>query len=259
MPDVHFQVDLFGERISLSTFSDVVKKLDEVLRGVQRGLLPDKTPAHWFFEAAASLPVQAASNGTSEAELQTVLRTVWEGFDAAHQAAGGDIAWPQSLDGPERRSILGILQSLSDSVDSITVSGDGVEPISLEEPIANSRSAKDFYVAWSTIDGVIETVSVRGRPLFKVRQHWSGRVATGFFDLDMLDEVTVAINKRVVVEGLVRYRDDGSPASISDIRHLWHAEESSGDILDFEGAIPNLTGGLAAEDYVRRLRDGENE
>ena len=72
----------------------------------------------------------------------------------------------------------------------------------------------------------------------------------------MIDEVKAALGGRVVVEGLVRYRSDGSPVSISNVTSLKVKAPPVRPIHELRGSLPYMTQGMAAGEYIRRLREG---
>jgi len=260
MSEVQFQLSLFGEHIGFQTFADAVGGLEDVLEDAESALIPESKARHWYFESEAPVQITATPNGASEAELRSVVAAIRDGIEALSQQGAQDAAWPSSLGGQARRGLTRILGVLRDpTVDLIEVTGTGIETFSVQEIQPGRGPKKNFYQDYSAIEGVLDSVSVRGRPRFTVRQAWTGRIVPGYFDIRMLDRVTAAVSKWVDVEGLVRFRDDGSVVSMSETRRIRVDDRTPLNMLEFEGALPDLTGGLSSEEYVRRLRGGVDE
>jgi hypothetical protein len=69
----------------------------------------------------------------------------------------------------------------------------------------------------------------------------------------MVERIKPLFDARIVAEGMVNYRDDGTPISITDVTRLM--AKGSGKPLDaFIGSAPDLTGGLSTEEFMSRLR-----
>jgi hypothetical protein len=67
------------------------------------------------------------------------------------------------------------------------------------------------------------------------------------------------LEKRVVVEGLIRYDRNGQPNSITEVKSIWPRPEPKKAIEDLIGSHPDFTGGVDAAEYVRQLREGDDD
>ena len=102
----------------------------------------------------------------------------------------------------------------------------------------------------------MDVVSVRGRLKASITEHNTRQIVKCSLSDDMFEAVKSVLKKRVVVEGMVTYREGGTPISISDVTLI--RERKHGRNLDeFIGAAPNLTGGLDTEEFLEKLR-GDN-
>ena len=96
---------------------------------------------------------------------------------------------------------------------------------------------------FGTIEGVLETISIRGRPHFAVRDLvMRKQVRCLITETKLFARAVPALGKRVAVTGMIRYRETGDPAHIAvrDIKtFLGQAELPSADdvygILSREG------------------------
>lgn len=118
------------------------------------------------------------------------------------------------------------------------------------------RSSRTEY---GTIEGRIETLSIRGRRAFFVWDVVSGhRVECGLGSdsEDLLGEAHRAFGKRVAVSGRIRYRGPNEPDSVAvdEIQVLREADD-----LPRVSSYPpiDVTGGVDAVSYVRGLRDAD--
>ena len=69
----------------------------------------------------------------------------------------------------------------------------------------------------------------------------------------MLERIKDLFDKTVVAEGLVSYRDDGTPISITEISSV--REKIGGkSLIEFVGTAPDFTGDLSTEDFISKIR-----
>ena len=114
------------------------------------------------------------------------------------------------------------------------------------------------YVEFTSIDGVLDLISVRGRPHFSIREHNTNHHIRCVFSDELFEVVKDLLRKRVVVEGLTRFNRDGTPTHISDIKTLWSRPDPKMAFGDLVGSRPDFTGGIPAGEYVRRMRTNDD-
>ena len=262
--DIHFQLSLFGSRIELATYNEITRQVQIALQEHERLITGNPPHATWVLDTTAVIPVSASPNGTSQEDLRSVVRETWRDFARAVD--------PVADSSPSSRSralaaVQSILAQLGDEVESIVVTGDDVEELTIDNSAitADSRSlpsqalAQTTYEDVGTVEGIIDLVSLRGKtPYFSLRQHWTGRFIAGHFDSDLIHGITSAFEaqQRVEITGLVKFRASGDPISVSRITDIRWTNEEPRDILAFEGVLPDLTGGMDEGEFVRRLRSG---
>ena len=115
------------------------------------------------------------------------------------------------------------------------------------------------YREFSSIDGILDLISVRKRPHFSIKEHASSNIVRCVLPENMFEDAQDALRHRVVVEGLVKYRQDGTAVSISEVTKLWVRPPPEAEISELRGSLPGFTGDVPAGEYIRRLREGEEE
>lgn len=112
------------------------------------------------------------------------------------------------------------------------------------------------YRERTTLRGVLETLTVRDDgQLFFIRDRVRGRNVRCIIDsVEVLERAKQALGSRVSVWGMARFNKLGLPISIKveDFRVLPKDSPRFDEVPGID-----LTGGMDAAEYVRRLRDGE--
>jgi hypothetical protein len=142
----------------------------------------------------------------------------------------------------------------------LRASGEEWISVSVESAqVARRLLRRSEHTEYGTIEGRIETLSIRGRRAFYVWDVVSGhRVECGLGGErgELLDEAHRAFGKRVAVSGLIRYRGPNEPQSITvdGITVLREADDLP-RVSDYPPI--DITGGVDAVTYVRGLRDAD--
>ena len=126
--------------------------------------------------------------------------------------------------------------------------------LNTDERLCTEHAVRRVY---SSVEGVLELVACQGETVVVgLREHGTGAyvqcclAADEWFD-ELRDQSLWG--KRVLVEGRVAYDEAGTPLSIVDVTSVVE-RESGPRISDFRGSAPNLTGGLATEEFIARVR-----
>ena len=125
----------------------------------------------------------------------------------------------------------------------------------IEEYTAQSTT----YTEFSSLDGILDLVSVRGHPQCSLNEHGTGRHVLCELRDELFSKVKEALGHRVVVEGTVRYRRDGTPLSMVNVSTIWERPKVTRSLKDLIGAFPDFTGGMDAGEYVRQIRTDDDE
>lgn len=115
------------------------------------------------------------------------------------------------------------------------------------------------YFEYSSIDGVLDLISVKTNPAFTITEHGSRRSVRARITDELLPIAKDALGHRVVAEGRVHCRDDGTPISITIERaeDIFIRPEPTRDLADFVNSDPKFTRGMPASEYVRRMRSSD--
>ena len=90
------------------------------------------------------------------------------GFQRAEEADGRQVEWPGTFGIEAKRAVNKILGRL-DELDYITVSVEGTAPLRIEQVVLRKVvGRRRGYSEVTSIDGVLDLISVRGRPSFTI-------------------------------------------------------------------------------------------
>jgi hypothetical protein len=259
MPDVHFSIELEGDDVDINVLGGIAKELGKALEDVESNLTDSTPKVTWHIEDQAVLRAFASSNGVSEATLRTIAERARDGFESVEQAAGGQINWPPGI-GPRAQSAIAQIVGYLSRVDSITIDVEGQDPVTLNQSVVleTTQVVTRPHRELSTLDGKLDLISVRSNPRFVVEEHGTGRRVPCSFPDVWIERVKDALGKRVIVEGLIRYKWNGVPTSVSHIRSLTVRPPPALDLESLVGSLPDLIGGEDPGDYVRSMRENRD-
>jgi hypothetical protein len=256
MPDVELSLELAGEVVPIEVVGETARELRRALEDIERHVTNADPQADWRWEDEAVLRAVASPNGVAEDTLRQVVQELRTGFQRAEEADGRRPAWPDTFGEKAKRAVIKILSHLKE-LDYITIETEGALPVTIDRVVVRKEIGRPVgYTEFTSIDGELDLISVRGRPSFTIQEHGTGKRIRCVFPDDMMPVVKDALGRRAVVEGIVRFREDGTPISINNITSLEVRPEPTRPIEELVGSIPNLTGGVSAVDYIRELRSG---
>ena len=110
------------------------------------------------------------------------------------------------------------------------------------------------YLSEGSVEGVIEMVTVHDNNYFRVYDAIQGWGVPCYFRRESIDDVRNAFGKRVSITGRLRSDRLGKPEAmqVSDIRILGLGPLPTPS--EVRGIAKGMTGGLKAEEYLRRVR-----
>jgi hypothetical protein len=256
MADVEFSVSLTGPRVDIALLGRVAYNLRLALTEIERSITGE-IHAEWSAGDEAILRATASPNGTTEATLRQIIHQAREGFESASRNLSSRTYWPSDIPPKAQKAIRDIVRVIEE-VDGITVQASAEAPVVIEKPVLDHSleiADKRGFHESSSVEGVLDLISVRGRPHFSIKDRLSLRAVRCRVPDEMFDEVRAALGENVVVEGIVKYRQDGTPVSISAITKIWRGTATPVPLHELRGSTPDLTGGLSAGEYVRRIRE----
>jgi len=257
MSEVQLSLELAGDAVDLDSIAETARDLQRALRDIERHVTDAEPTVTWRWDDEAVLRAAATPNGVGEPALRQIVHELRIGFKRAEEADGSRVAWPETFGAEAKKAVNRILSQLDD-LDYITVSVEGAAPLKIEQVVIRREiGSRRGYSEITSVDGLLDLISVRGRPSFTIEEHGTGKRIRCIFPDSMLQVVKDALGHRAVVEGTVRFREDGTPISISDVTSLMVRPEPRpiGELL---GALPNFTGDLTAVEYIRQLRSGND-
>jgi len=109
-----------------------------------------------------------------------------------------------------------------------------------------------------SIVGNLDSISVHNGNQFRVWDDNTGKVVTCRFPEPLLQTAKEYLKQRVLVYGTLRRNVLGGIGSISvEGIDNYPTDEQLPTIEQMSGSIPNITGGLSLQEYMRLLRDEE--
>ena len=105
----------------------------------------------------------------------------------------------------------------------------------------------------SSVEGNLELLSHRGQLRAAIKEIGSGNSIWCSIPDEMLEQFKPLFDKRVIVEGLVNYRENGSAVSVTNVTQI-RERKSSKSLLEYVGTSPNLTGGLSTDEFMDQIR-----
>lgn len=260
-PDVQFVVQL-GQRIPYTTYEYVAHRLLIILNDVQTNVIGKDHAPEWVIPDEATVRMSATPNGVSGSDLRHVVSEVRRGFESTDLQPGEQIKWPPGVGPAAQRAIKEIVGRLRTDLEAITIIADDDPPLTLERaPTAGQLRHLRGYIEYGEVDGVLDLLSVRGNPFFSIKEHNTGRSIRCTFPDEYFGRVKAALEPhnppRVVVEGMISYKRDGTPVSIREIKDFFVRPPETRPLREIAGSLPNFTRGALAGDYIRRMRGRE--
>lgn len=250
---IKLQLEQLG--LPLEFFTSTSKDLRDLLRLIEETRTGQPPHAEWKV-LTDQLEITASVNGLPAEDLQDIVTDAYEGFKVTGEQ--GDV-WPPSLVEEAQAVIRRIVNRVRRTAPA-RLEAVGHETLLIESQLPQTRArTRERYAAWSSIDGRLDVISVRRQPYFVIYEHGTdNRVRCSFPD-DWLERVKNYLGLRVIAEGFVHYRTDGTPISLSNptgIERIPDPEQP--DITAYRGTMPGITAGLSSYEYVRQMRDGED-
>ncbi|MFA7249546.1 MAG: hypothetical protein WC273_07905 [Dehalococcoidia bacterium] len=238
--------------VSEADFRNTLTDLRDFLANIETEIAGGTPQLHWAWDADPAIRLRAEVNGVSAATIDAIVSTGRSGFAAVREPDGrvGTIL-PDSA----RRKLVTLVNRLTRFA-SITITADDQPPVVIEaEQQAPAAVGARVLAEYSEIDGTLDVINVHGSPHFVIFEQLTGRRVRCALPDSLLVQVKDALKTRVLVEGLVRYRADGTPVSIREITNFRILPEPESNILDFEGRLPGLTGDLPSGEFIRQQRE----
>lgn len=254
--EIPFTVKLESdEPLSVRIIAETLRDIENMLSDIEKHIFnTSDARAQWKWPDEAELEVVATVNGLDRAQLSRIVEEAERGFTEAKEAKGS-VNWPSGF-GPaaqdSARKILGRLEKLN----SIIVRAEDRRPVTITTAEIGKRVTGKLIsrrCAYSSVEGRLELISHRGKLRAAVKENVTDCVVQCTFSDELLDVIKELFDKRVVVEGLVNYRENGEPISITKVSSVTERKHGA-PLRDFIGSAPDITGGVSSDEFIARLR-----
>ena len=257
-----FMITFFveGGRMPLSFFIRTTDDLQKLLRAIEEAQLGEAPHAQWEIDADR-IQIAASVNGVSAENLESIINDAYQSLKATD--AQDDTEIPRTVDEQGKRLTRTIVNRAKRTV-PVTVEAPGQEPIRIETELPQQirlnspRRRREVLTAWGSVDGELDVISVRRRAYFVIYEHAVSNQIRCTFPDEWMDTVKGFLGYRVIVEGNLRYRPDGSVSALIQPTAINPVHEPQRPILELRGTLRGISGELSSADYVRQLRTGEH-
>ncbi len=242
------------KELPLSFFDLTMGELRRLLTSIEEKRFGGYAHAEWVVDTD-QLQITASVNGISATELQDDITDIYQAFKASETEE--EDAWPPFLDESNRGVVRRIISRVRKAAPITKVEAAGHEPLLIErkEPVRR-KPRREVYSAWASIDGKLDVISVHRQPCFVIFEHGTQHRVRCMFPDEWLDRVKNYLGNRVIVEGFIRYNQDGIPTILSQPTSIEVLPEpKERDISVYRGSLPGITGGMSSYEYVRQLRE----
>lgn len=228
-----------GDDVTLTVrdYLSALRDLEALLTDIERAIAPS-AGVTWELDTSPEFRIRASVNGASAEALSEIVGDAQRGIAAV---AHNEPDVPPSIDDRTRRRIRAVVSRLRE-IAPITVAATNRVPIVIDkesQPLKTSDRRAPL-VEYSEVDGELDLISVRRHPQFVIYQHGTGHRVRCTLTDELISHVKDALGQRVVVEGMVRYRADGRPTSISDITSLQVVPPPHYRVEELRGAVPSI-------------------
>ncbi len=253
-----FSLRLQLERLGLPLefFTHTANDLRTLLRIIEESRSGERPHAQWSVDTD-HIQITALVNGVSAEEMQDIVSDTYEGFRVGDQQGN---EWPPALVSEAQQIIKRIVTRVKRTA-AARLEAEGHDTLYIEpQPRAEREGSREQYAAWSSIDGKLDVISVRRVPYFVIFEHVTEHRVRCLFPDGFLEHVKNYLGRRVVAAGFVRYRSDGIPMTLTNPTSLEPVPDpQQADITAYRGTMPGITGGLSSYEYVRQMREVEDE
>ena len=248
-----------GGRMPLSFFIRTSDDLQKLLRAIEEAQLGKSPHAQWEIDTDR-IQIGASVNGVSADDLESIIYDAYQSLKATDEQ--DDAGMPQTVDEQSRRLTRSIVNRVKRTA-PVTVETSGQDPLYIE-PVApqqiklrSPHKRTEVQTAWGAVDGELDVISVRRRAHFVIFEHASSNQIRCTFPDEWMDKVKEFLGYRVVVEGKLRYRPDGSVSALAQPTAINPVKSPQRSLADLRGSLIGISGELSSADYVRQLRTGE--
>lgn len=257
---IHFHTEGFteyGDLVPLNVVADALRDFAEALESITKHIARVDDAVAWILQDAQTasfamdvLPQPQVSEGERIAE-ETVRLYILASEIAVKHGKVEELV-------PRRaaRAIERTVERVDKGEMGATSVRRGDQFIEFR-PSMEALTRKKRFQSFGSIEGYLNGVSFSGTPYFTVKTSLDGVAIRCFFDANRLyDDVVHNLRRRVAVSGWITKSEDGVPRSVSQIERIYAFPPASTlpQASDLEGLDPDLTEGMASEEWIDLYR-----
>jgi hypothetical protein len=255
----------YEERIDARVFLDALDASTTILHEIDTEL--DGGSLNWYFTnlsvGSGHATMLSEWQGDirefrSDGEIDIHRRRVADAFVDGLTLLDTRAEWPRSFNDAAIKATERLAGAIRGDVTRITASIVGGALASVTERItANIKElTTGNYSEFGSVEGLLESLSLAGRPTVRIRDEVSGRSIEAGFRMSQFDILRDALNHRVLLSGELVYTARGRLNTLRTITFIRRLQETSAVGVDeVLGIAPNMTGDLTTEDYLDRTWD----
>ncbi len=139
-------------------------------------------------------------------------------------------------------------------VEDIERKASGLIKADVADPLKKLISIR--YQEIGSVEGTLEMISIHGYPRTTVYHSITHRSVSCKFAPRLLEIVKEGLGNRVIVHGIVYFNYVHEPIRVDAERiEIMPQEEELPTAKDLRGMVPDFTGDMKTEDYIRSLRE----
>ena len=257
MPDpLTFSIVATDGKLSFDDLLRSVEGVRKLIRDVDHVVTRRNTRRQWhvtgFHSSSPTIsitpvPDQTGSGRRSVEALVTGIQWINE---------PGQETPPEFFSERELEDIRALRQRRLLSVSRIEFSSNGtaanIVPSRVSEQVDRILGAG--HVEYGSLEGTLEAINVHNTRTVTIWESLSRLAVRCWFPEEYEEAVSRLLRRRVRISGLVRYFADGRPQKITEIGSIEDLSPDPSLVRATFGSIPDLTGGLGSERYLRVMR-----
>ena len=202
-------------------------------------------------------PSQYSRNGNDPDKIASILI---DGFNCLEHQRDVPLELKEATL-KEVRSVAGALKS-KDIEHELLVTSDATKQMGrISHTMARqiNRMLLNERITIGSVEGKLELVSIhKGNRKFNVYPSVTGKAVQCDLSLALEKEVIAALGQQVVVSGKIHRNLNGDPVKVTVEKLTVLPEKHQIPTLDdLMGSIPDLTGNLSTEEFIRMIRDDD--
>jgi hypothetical protein len=255
LPEDNGLVRASGFSNSLNTILNSIKKSDRIVSGKKSSFylrisdLSYKSPATVLLEA---VPLEAEFDYREPAfaKAYSAYRYLREGVPGKSKIEYGLI-----------EDVIELTSQIGTAVKSVILAFNGNDVVVdsefkriMSQVLAPEEFSKGF------VRGMLEYINIhQGKNVFRIYPDIGPVKISCHFPDKMVSEAIAAVGKYVEVRGELKYKavsQDPHEIAIEEVEVL-PGDDSLPSLLSLRGLVPNITGSLTAEQFVRKIRNAQ--